>query len=66
MKIRVNGEERETAGGTTLSAYMESLNLGAGRSACELNGEIVRRADYGRTPLKEGDVLEIVQMIGGG
>jgi sulfur carrier protein len=66
MTIQVNGEKRETAGGTTLSAYLESLNLSAGRLACELNGEIVRRADYGNTPLKEGDVLEIIQMIGGG
>ena len=66
MTVTVNGEKRETTGGTTLSAYLESLNLSAGRLACELNGEIVRRADYGRTTLKEGDALEIVQMIGGG
>ena len=65
-QITVNGERRETAGGATLAAYLESLKLSAGGLACELNGEIVRRADYGRTPLKEGDVLEIVQMVGGG
>jgi thiamine biosynthesis protein ThiS len=34
--------------------------------ACEVNREIVRRADYGATVLRESDELEIVQMIGGG
>ncbi len=66
MRITVNGEKRDAAGGSSLAAYLVSLGLAANGLACELNGEVVRRAEYGRTTLKEGDVLEIVQMIGGG
>ena len=34
--------------------------------ACELNLKIIRRAQYAETLLKEGDELEILQMISGG
>jgi thiamine biosynthesis protein ThiS len=32
----------------------------------ELNGEVIRRADHPATPLKEGDRLEVVRLVGGG
>ncbi len=66
MKLKVNGEEREVREGATLLALLEDLRLTPGRLACEVNAEIVRRAAYGATPLKSGDAVEIVQMIGGG
>lgn len=66
MTLTVNGETRTVAEGLTLAQLVEELHLVAGRLACELNGQIVRRADYPTTPLSHGDTLEIVQMIGGG
>jgi thiamine biosynthesis protein ThiS len=42
------------------------LALPAFGSAIELNGEVIRRADHGATPLKEGDRLEVVRLVGGG
>ncbi len=66
MKIKLNGEEKVISDGLTLAALLNELGLTAGRMACEVNREIVRRADYGATVLRESDELEIVQMIGGG
>jgi thiamine biosynthesis protein ThiS len=64
--ISLNGEDRKVAEGASLAALVDSLGLTAGRIACEVNGEIIRRADYGRTVLGRGDVVEVVQMMGGG
>ncbi len=66
MKLMVNGEARTTAERLTLAQLVEELHLVPGRLACEVNGHLVCRADYGATPLSDGDVVEIVQMIGGG
>lgn len=66
MTLTVNGEARTVAEGLTLAQLVEELHLVAGRLACEVNGHIVRRADYGSTSLSDGDTIEIVQMIGGG
>ncbi|HEX3045875.1 MAG TPA: sulfur carrier protein ThiS [Bacillota bacterium] len=32
----------------------------------ELNGEILRQAEYGTTPVKEGDQVEFLYFMGGG
>jgi thiamine biosynthesis protein ThiS len=63
--VKVNGEDRRVPPGATLAGLLESLGLNPGRLACELNMEIVKRADYEKTKLKDGDTIEIVQMIGG-
>jgi thiamine biosynthesis protein ThiS len=66
MRLTLNGEKKDFPDGLTLAALLESLKLTPGRLACEVNRQIVRRADYPATPLKDGDEIEIVQMIGGG
>lgn len=66
MKITLNGEAREVAAGTTVAGLVQALGLTAGRVAAEVNGDIVRRADHAAAVLRAGDVVEIVQMIGGG
>ena len=66
MRIRINGQDRDLPGETTLEGLLASLELPGGRVAVELNGEIVTRADYEATVLAEGDRLEIVQFVGGG
>ena len=66
MKLRLNGEDREIPTVATLADLLAHLKLAPGRLACEVNGAVVRRADYAAASLREGDQIEIVQMIGGG
>jgi sulfur carrier protein len=66
MRITVNGESREIPEGGTLLDLLERSGVNRGRVACEVNGELVRRADHASAVLREGDAVEIVQMIGGG
>ena len=65
MNLIVNGESR-TLEVETVADLLAVLSLAPGRLACEVQGRLVRRADYALTRLKEGDTVEIVQMIGGG
>jgi thiamine biosynthesis protein ThiS len=66
LQIRLNGETKEIEEGTMLPALVESLALAPERIAVELNGEVVRRAEWLRVTLKEGDRIEVVHFVGGG
>jgi thiamine biosynthesis protein ThiS len=66
MTLHINGEPRDFADGLTLAALVDQLGMKADRVAVELNLEIVPRANWSATKLKDGDKLEIVHFVGGG
>ena len=66
MKISLNGDPKELSTVKTLQELLDELGIASGRVACEVNLKIIKRAFYGTTPLQEGDVVEIIQAIGGG
>jgi thiamine biosynthesis protein ThiS len=45
---------------------IEQLSLAPQRIAVEVNREIVRRADWEQTEVRDGDSVEIVHFVGGG
>ena len=63
--VKVNGEEKDIAG-KTLAEYLATTNYDMKRIATELNGDIVPKAQYAETVLKDGDNIEIVSFVGGG
>jgi thiamine biosynthesis protein ThiS len=66
MRITLNGETHELAGALTVEALLAAHGLDPKKVAVERNLEIVRRSDYGRLMVADGDRLEIVHFIGGG
>lgn len=66
MNVRVNGEERALADGTTLPELLAALGLGTGWVVVERNGVALLRSETERTVLADGDVLEIVRAVAGG
>lgn len=66
MLVQVNGEPRELEPGSTVSALLHALGLGDRPVAVERNAEIVPRALHPSTELADGDILEVVQFVGGG
>ena len=66
MKARINGKDVELDGPTTLLDYLARLGLDRRAIAVEHNGAILQRAEYERAVLRDGDVVEIVRMVGGG
>ena len=66
MKLQVNGETRAVNEEISLAELLEQSELAPQRVAVEVNRELVRRADYSDTRLREGDRIEIVTFVGGG
>ena len=66
MRVELNGDPKELDEGTTLSTLIQQLSLAPERVAVELNREVVRRADWPRTTLADGDRVEVVHFVGGG
>jgi sulfur carrier protein len=66
IHVVVNGQPRQVPPGKTLLELLTWLEVDPSRVAVELNRSIVRREDWGKTPINAGAALEIVQFVGGG
>jgi sulfur carrier protein len=63
--LTINGEAREVSA-TTVFDLLQELGLHPRGTIVERNLEIVDLASYGETVLANGDVLELVRLVGGG
>jgi thiamine biosynthesis protein ThiS len=66
MMLTVNGEERQVDNGATVAALLNTLDLSQQATVVERNGKILKRPEYGKTVLCDGDTLELVRLVGGG
>lgn len=66
LKIIVNGESLELASHFNIRELLKQLKITTPAVAVEVNQQIVSPCDYDRIQLQEGDVLEIVTLVGGG
>jgi len=64
--LTINGDNRELAGVQTVADVLRALELDPRAVVVEHNRVIVRRPALEETPVREGDVLEIVHFVGGG
>jgi sulfur carrier protein len=65
MRIQVNGKALDVAA-ATLGALLRELDYEDGAIATALNQNFVRKADRGKTTLREGDAVEILVPRQGG
>jgi sulfur carrier protein len=66
ISLTVNGEKRELAEPTKLTAFLETLGVNPRYVAVAHNGTVLQRQRWPEVVLRDGDVLEIVRMAGGG
>ena len=66
MELVINGERRTVPEGLTALNVLEYLSVPSERVVVEVNLTILKRAQLETTTLKDGDRVEIVQLIGGG
>ena len=66
MLIEVNGSPVELAPGSSLADLLELMQLAGRGVAVEVNLDIVPKASHDSHALAAGDVVEIVQFVGGG
>ncbi|MFN2488173.1 MAG: sulfur carrier protein ThiS [Actinomycetota bacterium] len=68
MNLKVNGERREVERAATIADLIADLGHDARGTgvAIALNGEVVRRAEWGSTALHEQDRVEVLGAAQGG
>ena len=66
MQLTINGESIIFTNGNTVRQLLEQLQLADRPVAVERNGRIVSHSTFDQTELTEGDVLEVVTLVGGG
>jgi sulfur carrier protein len=66
VSVTVNGSEMQLPGGSSVADLLQRLGVANPRVAVERNKEIVPRAEHAGTKLAEGDVFEVVELVGGG
>ena len=63
--VTINGQSVEAAG-KSVAQYLAEAGYNTARIAVERNEMIVSKAQYAETVLADGDVVEVVNFVGGG
>ena len=66
MRITVNGEGRDVPGPLSVAELLTYLGLKPEHVAVEVNKDLVTRVRHAETIVAQGDVLEVVTLVGGG
>jgi sulfur carrier protein len=66
ITVIVNDEPRQLPDACTVTAMIESMDLGVKWVVVERNGEPVERRDMATTVLTDGDRIELVKAVAGG
>lgn len=66
MQLQINGEPVQAEDRINVSRLLSQLELNPQLVVVELNRRILTPEDFSETVLIQGDVLEIVQFVGGG
>lgn len=66
MRVRINGGDIDISGATTVEGLLDTLGIQRCGIAVELNREVVPKRLLSATAVKDGDVIEIIRMVGGG
>ena len=66
VQITLNGERRELPGPLSVAELLRHLGLKPEHVAVEVNKDLVTRSRHAETVIAQGDVLEVVTLVGGG
>lgn len=68
MIVQVNGRPAELPDGATVVDAVKAVGLNGERRgvAVAVDGEVVRNADWDRTPLTDSQAVEVVRAVQGG
>ncbi|MEY2981605.1 MAG: sulfur carrier protein ThiS [Planctomycetota bacterium] len=66
IRVTVNGAPQEIPPALTIDGLLSRFGLDRRHTAVERNRLLVPRASFEATVVEDGDVLEIVTLVGGG
>ncbi len=67
--LKINGVDKEFADDRTpetLSELLDDLGISQATIVAEIDGRIIERRDFDRTPLQPSQAIELVRFVGGG
>ena len=66
IALTINGKPQTLDDETPLPQLLETLEIDVRLVAVAINGEVIPKNQHGGVMLRDGDVVEIVRMVGGG
>lgn len=66
MKITLNGKKKEIKNAQLLSNIIQQSCKQPQYVIAEINGKIVKSIFWGKTTIKNNDIIELVSFVGGG
>lgn len=66
IAVTINGKPVQLESSVSLEQFLDERNVNTKFVAVAYNGNVLQKEDYNGIVLNEGDVLEIVQPVGGG
>jgi thiamine biosynthesis protein ThiS len=66
MRVVINGEAKDIPEGLDLRSLLDHLSLPQQRIAVEVDKQVIRKADWDKTPVNADTHIEIVHFVGGG
>jgi sulfur carrier protein len=66
MRLMVNGDSREVAGGQTVALLVATITAERRGVAVAVNGEVVPRSMWAEAGLRDGDRVEVLSAAQGG
>lgn len=66
MKIIINGQEKHFDRVASVRSLIESICRQPEHVIAEINGAIIKKDLWEKTPIKDGDTVELVTLVGGG
>jgi sulfur carrier protein len=65
ITLSINGKQESVEDGTTVAAWLAQRHIRPDVVTVEINRRIVEPTRYDATPLRAGDVVEFVYIMGG-
>lgn len=66
--LKINGQEKTFDAGLpeTLAKLLDEMKIDAATVVAEIDGQIIERAVFAQTELKEDQSIELIRFVGGG
>ena len=67
-KLKINGVEKQFPEGIprTVAQLIQNLGYDTAAIVAEIDGQIIKREDFDKTPLKQEQTVELLRFVGGG
>ncbi len=66
--LKINGRGKRFPDGfpQTLTELLKQLNINTATVVAEIDGKIVAKENFSKTPLSSGQTIELIRFVGGG